>query len=141
MAQDLAVATNASNGFVVTVFADQTLTSGSGADINPFIDDAATAVPAAWQSPAGTSGTDTTYGHWGVTSEDSDLNTDEFGTALYAGNFIGTPRQVFSHGGPADGSTADEGATRVGYQVEINALQEAGTDYQAVLTYVATPTF
>ena len=141
MAQDLSVSTNASNGFTVTVVADQTLTSGSGADINTFVNGDSTSTPIAWQSPAGTLGDDTTYGHWGVTSADSDLNGDEFGTDLYAGNFLSAPREVFAHTGPADGSTADQGQTRVGYQIEVDNLQEAGTDYTATLTYVATPTF
>jgi len=141
MAQDLAVTTNASNGFVVTVSADQALSSATGADIDTFIDGASTAVPAAWQSPAGTFGTENTYGHMGITSEDADLNSDEFGSALYAGDYVASAREVFSHTGPADGGTANQGATRVGFKVEIDALQEAGNDYSATLTYVATPTF
>lgn len=140
LAQQLAVTTNAANGFTVTVSQDQNLQSATGADIDTFIDGASTATPAAWQSPAGTLGSEATYGHFGITSEDADLNADEFGTALYAGN-IGTAREVFSHTGPADGTTANSGSTRVGYKIEIDALQEAGTDYTNTLTYVATPVF
>lgn len=141
LAQDLSVTTNAANGFVVTVSADQALSSATGADIDTFIDGADTATPVAWQAPAGTLGTENTYGHMGITSEDSDLNSDEFGSALYAGDYVANAREVFSHTGPADGSTADQGATRVGFKAEIDALQEAGNDYTATLTYVATPTF
>ena len=140
LGQELTVTTNAANGFSVTVQQDQNLTSATGADIDTFIDGASTASPVVWQAPAGTLGTENTYGHFGITSEDSDLNTDEFGAQLYAGNF-GTAREVFSHTGPADGSTADQGLTQVGFQIEIDALQEAGNDYTNNLTYVATPTF
>lgn len=141
LAQDLTVDTNARNGFTVTVFQDQNLTSATGADIDQFIDGAGTATPAAWQAPANTLGSEATYGHFGITSEDSSLTAgDEFGSALYAGN-ISTARQVFYHNGPADGSTAHQGRTRIGYKVQIGSLQEAGTDYSNTLTFVATPTF
>ena len=141
LAQDLTVTTNAANGFTVTVQQDQNLTSATGADIDTFIDGASTATPAAWQSPAGTLGSEATYGHFGITSEDATLSGgDEFGSALYAGNF-GSAREIFYHDGPADGSTANSGATRVGFKIEIDSLQEAGTDYTNTLTYVATPVF
>lgn len=139
--QDLTVQTNAINGFVVTVETDQSLLSSTGADIDNFKDDVI-AVPAAWESPI--TGLDIddekTWGHWGITSEDSDLNSNEFGNQLWAG-VTSTPRQVFSHDGPADSTTPDKGSTTVGFQVEISALQEAGDDYSTTLTYIATPTF
>ncbi len=140
LAQTLTVTTNAKNGFVVTVQQNQNLLSANGADIDLFKDGAATAVPTAWTVPLGTLDTENTYGHYGVTSEDADLNSDEFGTALYAGN-LATARQVFSHTGPADGSTANKGLTRVAVKLEIHALQEAAPDYNNRLTYIATPTF
>ena len=141
MGQRLNVTTNAANGFSVTVVEDQNLTSATGADIDLFIDGAATAAPAAWQAPANTLGSPDTYGHIGVTSADSTLSAgDEFGASLYAGN-INAARQVFYHNGPSDGTTADIGQTDVAYQVEIGSLQEAGSDYTNTLTYVATPTF
>ena len=139
IAQDLTVETNAINGFVVTVETDQSLLSSTGADIDNFAADVI-AAPAVWAAPTAAIGDEKTWGHWGLTSEDSDLNADEFGANLWAG-VTSTPRQVFSHGGPADASTADIGATRVGYKVEISALQEAGDDYSTTLTYIATPTF
>jgi hypothetical protein len=141
IAQTLSVTTNARNGFVVTVNADQRLTSATGADIDRFQNDTPPGSPAAWTSPTGTiAATETGWGHEGITSED-DLNSDEFGTNLWAGNFVGNARQVFSHNGPADGTTVSIGSTKVGYQIEISALQEAGNDYTQTLTYVATPTF
>jgi hypothetical protein len=139
--QQLSVQTNASNGFVVTVEADQNLTSSAGDDIDTFVDGGDTATPASWQPPSGTFGNEDTYGHMGLTSEDSDLNSDEFGSALFAGDFVNNPREVFANDGPADGSTADQGQTTVGYQIEIDTLQPAANDYSQTLTYVATPTF
>jgi hypothetical protein len=141
LGQRLQVRTNASNGFSVTVVQDQNLTSATGADIDLFIDGATTSVPVAWQSPAGTLGNEATYGHIGVTSQDSTLSAgDEFGSSLYAGN-INTARQVFYHNAPADNTTDNIGSTYVAYKIEVSSLQEAGTDYTNTLTYVATPVF
>lgn len=141
LAHALAVETNADEGFTVTVVQDQVLTSATGATIDNFIDGANTATPAAWQSPAGTLGNTNTYGHFGITTEDSSLSDgDSFGTALYAGD-VNTPREVFYHDSVADASTAHIGTTRVGYKIEIDSLQEAGSDYTMTLTYVATPIF
>lgn len=141
IAQQLTVETNAAAGFTVTVVQDQELTSATGAVIDNFIDGADTATPVAWQAPGGTLGNLNEYGHFGITSEDATLSGgDEFGSALYAGN-INTPREVFYHTSVADASTANIGLTRVGYKVEIDSLQEAGTDYTMTLTYVATPRF
>lgn len=141
LAQDLAVTTNAANGFTVTVVQDQNLTSATGADINLFSNGATTSTPVAWQTPTNVLNQQWTYGHIGITSQDATLSAgDEFGTSLWAGNF-NLPREVFYHTGPSDGTTPNEGSTRVGYQVEIESLQEAGNDYTNTLTYVATPTF
>lgn len=139
ISQDLTVATNAINGFVVTVQTDGAFLSSTGADIDKFKDDTI-AAPEAWVAPSNDILDENTWGHWGLTSEDSDLNTNEFGDNLWAG-VTTTARQVFSHAGPADGFTVDKGSTTVGYKVEISPLQEAGDDYSTVLTYIATPTF
>jgi hypothetical protein len=144
IAQTLSVTTNARNGFVVTVNADQRLTSATGADIDTFSNDSQLATPAVWAAPTGTLGAgEVGWGHEGVSSDDTDLNSGEFTTGgpKYAGNFIGNARQVFSHTGPADGTTDSQGDARVLYTIQISALQEAGNDYTQTLTYVATPTF
>lgn len=139
-AHGLSVATNALSGFVVTLQQNQNMLSDTNADIDLFQDGAATSAPIAWVDPANTLDSENTYGHYGITSEDSDLNTNEFGDALYAGN-IAAPRVVFSHGGPADGTTADKGYTRIGYKIRVTALQEAANDYRNILMYIATPTY
>ena len=145
MAQLLTVQTNAPSGYTVTVNADQTLTSGGAATIDEFIDGAGTGSSTVWTSPTGTFGTPDTYGHWGLTSDDDDVGSSTLvygvGTPLYVGNFITNPAPVMYHNGPTNGTTQGQGTTTVGYKIEITALQEAGSDYTATLTYVATPVF
>lgn len=143
-AQDLTVVTNASNGFVVTVLADQQLTASNGADIDGFRNGTLDSTPIAWESPTGVVGDEDTYGHWGVTTDDPTLVDADFAGTLnggYVAVSTSTPVEIFRHDGPTNGSTTGEGQTRVGYRVEISALQEAATDYTATLTYVATPVF
>jgi len=138
-AQDLAVTTNARNGFVVTVQADQQLESANLADIDGFIDGAYTNSPSAW--------TENEYGHWGITTDDDSLTeslTNLYNVGAGGDRFVSastTPVEVFRHNGPTNGTGQGEGTTRVGYKVEISALQEAADDYTATLTYVATPVF
>jgi hypothetical protein len=145
MAQQLSVATNAKNGFVVTVEEDQNLLSSTGADIDLFANGNATSTPSPWAAPLNTLDSEGTYGHMGLTSDDADLNSGEFGTStpLFAGNIQAstTPRQVFSHTGPSDGTTQNRGMAKVAYRIQIASLQEAGNDYTNILTYIATPTF
>ena len=140
-AQALAVTTNASNGYVITMQLDQPLQSSTGADIDGFQDGSDTNVPASWAAPAGTLGSENTYGHWGVTSDDtSTTRTNEFGAQQFIAAST-SPRVIMSHTGPANNAGAGVGTTTVGYKIEISALQEAGDDYTTTLTYVATPTF
>ncbi len=140
--QDLAVSTNAKNGFSVTVWQDQNLTSGDGSDIDNF-QQSATSTPVAWFSPSADMDNETTWGWQGITSEDTTLAAgDTYGTALYSG--IGSqssPISIFYHTGPANGETLHKGATSIGFKIEISALQEAANDYTQNLNYIATPTF
>ena len=140
-AQDLTVTTNAANGFAITVQLDQPLRSSTGATIDGFAQGSDTDDPSAWVAPTAVLGSANTYGHWGFTSDDTDtIRTNEFASGEFAAAST-TPRVVMSHDGPSNGTGTGEGTTRVGYQVEISSLQEAGDDYTATLTYVATPTF
>jgi len=142
LAQNLRVTTNAANGFTVTLNQNQNLTSSSGADIDRFQNDTPPGSPTAWTPPTGSLGSENTYGHMGITTEDSNLaGGDDFGSDLWAGDFVANAREVFYHTGPADGVTADQGSTTVGFQAEIMTYQEAGSDYTASITYVATPVF
>jgi hypothetical protein len=144
MAQELRVSTNAFNGFAVTVEADETLTAGNGATIDTFVNGLNTATPQGWTSPAGLLANDLSWGHWGLTSDDAALVAgDTFGDALYIGDFVGNPKEVFYYDGPVTYSQGGMGvgSTTVAYKVEITTLQEAANDYTATLTYIATPVF
>jgi len=144
LGQQLSVTTNAANGFVVTVQKDSEFQSTSGGVIDTFINGSNNNVPAAWVAPAANIASSTTWGHWGMTSNDSNLNANEFNVGAGGNRYIAvlnTPRTIFSHTGPADGTTQDAGRARVGYQVEISPFQEAGFDYQTNVMYIATPTF
>jgi hypothetical protein len=139
-AQDLTVTTNASAGYVVTVQLDGYLRSQTGNFIYGFNNGSDTDTPAGWATPTGTLATESTWAHWGVTSDDLDAGR---GSEFTSGSYIAastSPRIVMGHDSVADGSTAGIGAARVGYTIQVSGLQPAG-DYEAQLIYVATPTF
>ncbi|MFW6210056.1 MAG: hypothetical protein ACOC4E_01040 [Patescibacteria group bacterium] len=147
LAQRLNVTTNANNGFVVTVESDGDLQSSNGAIIDNFADGTDVAdTGTAWTAPAEEVDDRTTWGHWGITSNDSDLNSlggfysGEFGTDDFIAAST-SPREVFHHDGPSDGSSDDLGQVDLGFQIQITPLQEAADDYTTTLTYIATPTF
>ncbi len=144
LGQELTVQTNAANGFVVTVEQDGNLESSTGADIDGFRDGLYTNTPTQWFVPDDQLLDENTWGHWGITSNDSDLNSNEFNVGAGGDRFVAastTPREIFSHDGPSDGVAQDVGLARVAYKVEITPLQEAGDDYTTTLMYIATPTF
>jgi hypothetical protein len=147
MAQRLTVDTNAANGFSVTVQADETLTAGNGATIDEFVNGSKVASTTLWSAPAGTLGATTTYGHWGLTTDDnavSGASTTQWGVgyAAYRGDFTLSPVEIFYNNTPtASTSGMGIGSTTVAYKVQIMALQEAATDYTAQLMYIATPVF
>lgn len=140
-AQELRVVTNASQGYVVTVAQTQEFTSEGGAIIDSFRNGEYTDAPISWESPAATPGDPTTFGHWGLTSDDATTTrSTQFGSDTWVAAST-TPVVVMSHTGPTDGTGTGEGITRVGYRVEISALQEAASNYTTNLRYVATPIF
>ena len=141
LAHDLTVITNAAVGYTVTVEQTGNLQSTTGATIDGFIDGSDTVTPSAWQTPSALIANPDTYGHWGLTSSDgTTTRTAEFGSDQWVSGST-TPIVIMGHDGPADGTTAGIGAARIGYQVQISALQEAGDDYTTTLRYIATPTF
>lgn len=142
LAQDLTVNTNSANGFIVSVFADGDLESSTGATINSFSDGTYEAVPTTWAQPSAIPGSADTYGHWGVTTEDTTLSDDDsFGDALYVGDFVSSAREIMYATSSADAITPDIGSTRVGFKMEVSSMQEAATDYTTRLVYIATPVF
>jgi hypothetical protein len=141
--QRLSVSTNASDGFVVTVQQDDEMTSAAGSNINSFnnaANDSGTIVPEAWSNPAGTLGSDNTYGHMGLTSDDGVIGGIDFTGAKFAGLSGTNALAVMSHNGPANSATTGIGTTDIAYRARISALQEAG-DYTSTLTYICTPTY
>ena len=144
LAQQLNVTTNARNGFSVTVQENQPPTSSTGATIDLFNNGASTTIPITWVAPTATLDVPSTYGHFGVTSDDADESqyaANEFAAATKWSGAMDVPKVVFSHTGPSDGVTQNKGKAIVGYRIQISDLQEAGTDYTNTLTYVETPTF
>jgi hypothetical protein len=147
LGQQLNVTTNASNGFAVTIHEDQDLTSNKGNIIHLFSNANATATPSPWTSPTNIINNPLTYGHFGITSDDTSstaVGGPFFGssTALYAGSFNPTSTlTVFGWTGPADGTTQNVGAAKVAMRIEISPLQAAANDYVNNLIYVATPIF
>jgi hypothetical protein len=140
--QYLQVVSNARNGFQVTVRANQTLLGASGADIDTFSNGTSVATPAQWSTSTNVLGSEATYGHWGLTSTDDPPGAENnFGTALYVGNFINNDRIIFYHSSSTDGTVDGTGFITVGYKIQVESLQEAASDYNATLTYIATPTF
>jgi len=140
-AQELAISTNASNGYVVTVQLSGAFQSSTGADIDGFNSDSDT--PTTWASPTSPNIADEdTWGYWGVTSDDTTIasRATQFADDFYIAAST-TPREVMQYGGPTTAVGQGIGTTTVGYKVEISSLQEAGDDYTTTLTYVATPTF
>ena len=143
LGQQLNVTTNASNGFAVTVHEDQDMLSSKGNTIHLFKNGNATATPSSWASPSNIINNPLTYGHVGITSDDTS-GTLNFGTTtpLYAGAFQPTTTLiVFNWNGPADGVTQNVGAAKVAVRIEISPLQAAANDYSNNLIYIATPVF
>lgn len=142
--QELTVSTNADDGYTVTVWASDELTSDSGSNINSFDnspDNTGSTTAHAWTAPSGILDVYNTYGHMGLTSEDATLSTgDTFGASLYKGFNATDPIEVMYHDGPSDLITPDKGLTQVAYTAEITPLQEAG-DYETTLTYICTPVY
>ncbi len=157
----LNVSTNAANGFMVTVRQTGNLASNNGNAIYPFTSNntisysltasstiARVASSTAWVSPSNTIGSPTTWGHYGVTSDDSDISSTlgmrySYVNTGYApvGTTTDAARIVMHNAGPADGTTNNVGSTTVAYKIEIGSLLPAGSDYNNTLIYVATPAF
>ncbi len=142
-AQLLTVGTNAANGYVVTVQTDTPFWSTTGAVIDGFQNGSNINTPTTWSTPTGIIGSANTWGHWGITSDDTSIESrtgSQFGTNLFIAAST-TPREIMQHNGPVNGAGVGVGTTTIGYKVEISALQEAADDYSTTLTYIATPTF
>lgn len=142
-AQKLVVNTNA-NGFTVKVWQDQNLTNAMGNDIDRFKDGVSPSDPTSWAAPTSTPGSENTYGHFGLRSDDTDIEKD-YGTNLWIGfedDGSNYQREVMKSDRAVVGENDNQhyGWDYVEYALQISALQEAG-DYSNVLTYICTPTY
>ena len=147
LGQQLFVTTNADDGYIVTVEQNHELLSNASSTINSFNnsqDFTGSTTPGAWAIPAGTLDSYNTYGHMGLTVDDSDLNSlggySDFTGNKFAGLNNVNPMTIMHHDGPSDGSTQNKGTAKVAYSIQITSLQEAG-EYTNTLTYICTPTF
>ena len=123
----------------VTVQESQPPTSQTGQIIYLFANGATTSSPTTWVAPTGNYNQRYTWGHFGITAEDS-ADTEFTNATKWVGNII-NPRLIFSYGGPADGNTQGVGKIKVDYKIQISPLQPAGNDYTTTLRYIATPTY
>jgi hypothetical protein len=137
-AHDLTVATNATNGYTVTVkgTTNPVLVSASN-NIDEFT--GTNASPATWSAPAGTSSNVNT-GYFGYTTADSSLGTGDTDRFTDTGNeWAGTTTSplevVYSATAPSSNET-----TRIGWRAEVNSLQPQGS-YAGTVILVATPTY
>jgi hypothetical protein len=137
-AQQLAVKTNAINGFTVTAWANSPFQSANGSVINAYKDKDPSSVPQDWSSWTPDINDNTTWGYVGMSTDDT-TSFPEFSGNKWQGDFFTTPVPVLASARPTDGVTA--GIANVGYKVEITDLQAAATDYQTHVIYVATPKF
>lgn len=140
-AHDVTIATNANNGYVVTVEYADPDTSGAPLEdgTNNFDSFTGTnATPTTWSSPAGGTANVNT-GFVGYSTEDFSLGTgttNRFQGGDWAGPTTSPLEIVYNASAPSGGTQS----TRIGWQAEINTLQPAG-NYTGVVILVATPTY
>lgn len=140
-AHDLTVSTNAGGGYTITASNSATaqagfppLTSGATNNIDTFT--GTNASPATWSAPGGSTA-NTNTGFFGYTTEDTTLCTGtagRFASNKWAGTSTAGQEIVCS----ATGISSE--TTRVGWQVQVNNLQPAGS-YTGNVILVATPTY
>jgi hypothetical protein len=150
LCHELAVGTNASDGYIVTVEQDGNMRNAANDEINSFVmsptGTGSSTQGYTWEPPVAQLDVDYTYGHMGLHSDDEDVESDggvDFGTdatPLYLGFNATDPIIVLAHNGPTTNTVQDTGFATVVYTSEITNLQQAG-DYYSTLTYICTPTY
>lgn len=133
-ATSLSVASNATNGYVVTIQTTRNLSS-ENFEIDNFI--GTNGNPIAWNSPLGG-----IHGWWGYTTTDFTLSggtMDRFGGGKWSG-LSSASAEVMSFDGPTNGSFNGQGFAMVGYKIEINEFQASGY-YSTEIVYVCTPSY
>ncbi|MEA3449424.1 MAG: hypothetical protein U9Q85_00355 [Patescibacteria group bacterium] len=148
---ELAVGTNASDGYIVTVEQDGNMRNAADDEINSFVmsptGTGSSTQAYTWEPPVAQLDVDYTYGHMGIHSDDADVesasNGIDFGSAsqaLYMGLSGTDTMLIMHHDGPTGNTTQNTGLASIAYTAEITALQQAG-DYENTLTYICTPTY
>lgn len=146
-AQTVTVSTNAAEGYTTSIHwfgtgTNDGLTSGSN-NIDGFTNATATnGDPKAWvagTNPSGT-GANVNTGWYGYTTEDATLGTGTVDRFTSSGGdkwapFSLTPYEVAYTDAPVNAE-----ATKIGYKVEVNALQPQGS-YSGTTEYITTPIF
>ncbi len=143
LAQTLQISTNAENGYSCTVEEIHELTSAEGNTINSFDnapDGSGSTTPHTWNAPATELGQTNTYGHMGITTDDSSLSSLDFTGGKFVGLNGGNPVEIMYHNAAADGNTQSIGLAHIGYSIEISNLQEPGL-YTTTIMYICTPNF
>lgn len=139
-AQDLTVSTNAQNGYNITASHSATAVSGTpplvsgGNDIDAFT--GTNASPTTWSAPTSTTANSNT-GFFGYTTESTTLcsgTAARFSSNKWAGTTT-AGAEVACSATPVNSAT-----TRVGYQLQVDAYQPAGS-YAGTVILVATPTY
>ena len=139
-AQQLAVETSSPQRFAVTVQTNRQLTSETKeAVIDGYIGGTYIDVPTAWTSPVPVPGSENTYGHWGISSDDTTDMPMNFANASHFVSASTSPTTVFNGNGSTVETAGDKNTATVIYKAEVSALQEVSNDYTAQVTYVATP--
>ena len=140
--QELQVTTNASDGFQVTVTQNSHFDTAAGDIIDSFVEGSAVSIPTDWTSPVHVLSDETTWGHLGIATDDSDglAGLLNYGDGFYTGLEVGTSTVVMAHTGPSVATEQDKGLAKIAYSVEISPLQEAG-DYETTMTYIVTATY
>ena len=138
-AQQLDIATNAPNGYSVSIVQLNDMTNGAGDVIGQFRDNKPQAVGAAiaWIAPDASSGPGS-LGHLGYSSDDTDVFQ---ANDLYAGIPTIDSGGVSTIGEVISGITSTLGDTQyINYSVEISSVQPAGT-YTNTVIYIVTANY
>lgn len=142
-AHDVTVSTNAGSGFTVSLktLASPPLSSGSN-NVDQFCGESGNTCvntsPQSWSSPAGgTANTNT--GFFGYTTNDSTLCTFTAARFTSGGPKYAGPDTTAREVDCASSGVSSE-TKRIGYRLEINGIQPAGS-YSGTVILVATPTY
>jgi len=132
--QEIAVTTNATDGYVTTMQIDQALTNSTSDEMDAFAGSSGSAntwtTPEVWTSPVAPNDS-----YFGWTTDDT-TDYPKFGSSKYAA-FVAneTPYEVATESGPVVAET-----NYITFRLEVGANQEAGI-YTGSVMYITTATY